>query len=183
MDTGRVLAEHITLWNHTLKLLIIIGRYFNRGYEYDNLGNYRQAIEDYAGRSKSNRVMQIPIITGVLSIKVSAITAGIEDYNRAIEIKPGYADAYNNRGVAYRGLSNSGRQLRITTGRSKSNRVMPDPIIKGVTIPTLVITSRRLRITTGRLKSNRVMQCLQQQRNYLLSQAITNEVAVMLKSM
>ena len=30
----------------------------------------------------------------------------IEDYNRAIEIKPDYAEAYNNRGNAYNGLGN-----------------------------------------------------------------------------
>jgi tetratricopeptide (TPR) repeat protein len=30
----------------------------------------------------------------------------IEDYDKAIEIKPGYADAYTNRGAAYNGLGN-----------------------------------------------------------------------------
>ena len=59
------------------------------------------------GRSKSNRIMQRPIIIGVLSmIALGNYRQAIEDYSRAIEIKPGYADAYNNRGIAYNSLGN-----------------------------------------------------------------------------
>jgi Tfp pilus assembly protein PilF len=35
----------------------------------------------------------------------------IEDYDRAIEIKPGYAEAYNNRGAAYNSLGNYGQAI------------------------------------------------------------------------
>jgi Tfp pilus assembly protein PilF len=100
--------NNITLWNHTLKVTDYNWlAYFNRGYEYDNLGNYRQAIEDY-GRAIEIKPGYADTYNnrGVVYKGLGNYRQAIEDYNRAIEIKPGYADAYNNRGVAYRGLSN-----------------------------------------------------------------------------
>jgi tetratricopeptide (TPR) repeat protein len=43
----------------------------------------------------------IPIYCGIGNYKQA-----IDDCSRAIEIKPGYADAYINRGFAYAGLGN-----------------------------------------------------------------------------
>jgi tetratricopeptide (TPR) repeat protein len=61
--------DSITLFNHILKVTDNNWLAYNsRGVAYKDLGNYKQAIEDYG---------------------------------RAIEIKPGYADAYYNRGVNY----------------------------------------------------------------------------------
>ena len=31
----------------------------------------------------------------------ASINMAIEDYNKAIRLKPDYADAYNNRGIVY----------------------------------------------------------------------------------
>ena len=51
--------------------------------------------------------MQMPIITGATAYSgLGNYKQAIEDYDRAIEIKPGYAEAYINRGVAYNGLGN-----------------------------------------------------------------------------
>ncbi len=66
--------NNFTLYDHTLKVTDNNWlAYTNRGFAYNGLGNYRQAIEDL---------------------------------NRAIEIKPNYAEAYTNRGNAYGGLDN-----------------------------------------------------------------------------
>ncbi|MGV2433944.1 MAG UNVERIFIED_CONTAM: tetratricopeptide repeat protein [Anaerolineae bacterium] len=44
----------------------------------------------------------------------------IEDYDRAIQLKPDYADAYNNRGNAYRRLdSNTSVPSRTMTAPSR----------------------------------------------------------------
>jgi tetratricopeptide (TPR) repeat protein len=100
--------NNIILYDHTLKVtdnnwLI----YNNRGFAYDNLGNHKQAIEDF------NRAIEIkPDFELAYNNKGNAYQGlgnsrqAIEDFNRAIEIKPGYADAYYNRGIAYKGLGN-----------------------------------------------------------------------------
>jgi tetratricopeptide (TPR) repeat protein len=100
--------DSIILFSHALKVTDYNWlAYFNRGYEYDNLGNYRQAIEDY------NRAIEIKPgyadaynNRGVAYRGLSNYRQAIEDYNRAIEIKPGYADSYYNRGVTYTYLGN-----------------------------------------------------------------------------
>ena len=56
--------------------------------------------------------MQMPIITGVLPITLGNYRQAIEDLNRAIEIKPDYAEAYNNRGIAYKGLGNYNQAIK-----------------------------------------------------------------------
>ena len=93
----------ITLFSHTLKVtdynwLV----YNNRGIAYYDLGNYKQAIEDY------NRAIEIKpdyadayYNRGIAYNGLGNYRQAIEDYNRAIEIKPGYAKAYINRGNAY----------------------------------------------------------------------------------
>ena len=74
----------------------------NRGVAYANLGDYRQAIEDF------NRAIGInPGHAKVYNNRGNAYFAlgnykqAIEDYGRAIEIDPDYAEAYNNRAVVY----------------------------------------------------------------------------------
>jgi tetratricopeptide (TPR) repeat protein len=80
--------------------------YDNRGNVYADLGNYRQAIEDY------NRSIEIK--PGAVSYNdrgaayadLGNYRQAIEDYNRSIEIKPS-AVSYFNRGVMYARLGNN----------------------------------------------------------------------------
>ena len=57
------------------------------------------------------------------SINLFSHTLKVTDYNWL---------AYDNRGNAYKVSAITSRQLRITTGRSKSNRAMPTPITTGL---------------------------------------------------
>jgi tetratricopeptide (TPR) repeat protein len=126
----------ITLYDHTLKVTdynwLILN---NIGFAYNDLGNYRQAIEDLSraieikpgfAEAYNNR--------GIAYKGLGNYKLAIEDYNRAIEIKPGYAEAYNNRGNAYKGLGNYrqalddyGRAIEIKPGFAEAY------INKGVT--------------------------------------------------
>ena len=92
-----------TLLNHTLKVTDNNWHIYNgRGVAYGDLGNYRQAIDDFS--------MVIEIKPGFAEAYINRGTAyaylgnyrqAIEDFSRAIEIKPGYAEAYFNRGTDY----------------------------------------------------------------------------------
>ena len=98
----------ITLFNHILKVtdnnwLI----YNNRGFTYNDLGNYKQAIEDYDKAIKIKPgYAQAYINRGNAYISLGNYTQAIKDLNRAIEITPVYAEAYINRGIAYISLGN-----------------------------------------------------------------------------
>jgi tetratricopeptide (TPR) repeat protein len=99
----------ITLCDHTLKVTdnnCII--YHMRGFTYNGLGNYSQAIEDY------NRAIKIKPgyleaynNRGIAYSGLGNYKQAIEDYDRAIKIKPNYADAYYNKGVVYMRLGNN----------------------------------------------------------------------------
>ena len=98
----------ITLFDHALKITDYNWlAYNNRGFAYNVLGDYKQAIEDL------NRAIEIkPSYAdaynnrGIAYKGLGNYKQAIEDLNRAIEIKPSYAQAYYNRGNAYSGLGN-----------------------------------------------------------------------------
>lgn len=47
-------------------------------------------------------MMSMPTTTGgLLTGKLGQYQRAIEDFNKAIHLKPDYADAYNNRGTVY----------------------------------------------------------------------------------
>jgi hypothetical protein len=93
----------ITLCDHTLKVTDYNWLAYNsRGIAYKNLGNYRQAIEDY------DRAIEInPGFAEGYSNRGNAYNEfgnyrqAIEDYGRAIEIKPDFAEAHYNRACVY----------------------------------------------------------------------------------
>jgi protein O-mannosyl-transferase len=98
----------ITLFDQTLRVtddnwLI----YNNRGISHNGLGNYRQAIQDFAraieikpnyAESYYNR--------GIAYNGLGNYKQAIEDFNKTIERIPGNADPYISRGIAYNGLGN-----------------------------------------------------------------------------
>jgi protein O-mannosyl-transferase len=95
--------DSITLLDHALIVTDYNWHVYNgRGVAYADLGNYRQAIDDFS------RTIEIkPGFADAYKNRGAAYVAlgnhrqAIEDLNRAIEIKPGFADAYFNRGVVY----------------------------------------------------------------------------------
>jgi tetratricopeptide (TPR) repeat protein len=95
--------DSFTLLNHTLKVTDNNWHVYNgRGVAYGDLGNYRQAIDDFS------RTIEIkPGFAEAYNNRGTAYSAlgdyrqAIEDYGRALEIKPGYADVYFNRGAVY----------------------------------------------------------------------------------
>ncbi len=102
----------IILFDHTLKVTDNNWlAYNNRGVAYNDLGNYRQAIED------CNRAIEIGsdytayINRGAAYNGLGNYRQAIEDCDGAIKIKPYNAEAYINRGNAYGGLGNYGQAI------------------------------------------------------------------------
>ncbi|MGD0280151.1 MAG: tetratricopeptide repeat protein [Smithella sp.] len=106
---SRMYTDIETLWNMTIaKNPACWMAYNNRGNAaYNNLGNDRQAIEDY------NRAIEIKPDhaeaynnRGISYGNLGNYRQAIEDFNKAVEIKPDYAIVYYNRGNAYNNLGN-----------------------------------------------------------------------------
>ena len=97
-----------TIWNMTIaRNPACLMAYNNRGVIYKDLGNYRQAIEDF------NKAIEIKSDNAVAYYNRGNVYTDLGNYrqaiaelNRAIEINQGYAEAYSNRGNAYGGLGN-----------------------------------------------------------------------------
>jgi tetratricopeptide (TPR) repeat protein len=98
----------ITLFDHTLKVTDYNWFAYNlRGYAYNDLGNYNQAIEDLNRAIEINPGYADPYLTrGNAYNSLGNYRQAIEDYGRAIKIKPSYADGYLSRGNAYKSLGN-----------------------------------------------------------------------------
>jgi hypothetical protein len=80
--------------------------YNNRGNANAELGQYQQAIEDYS-KAISLRPDSLSYYDrGRAYYKLSNYQIAIEDYSEAIHLRPDYADAFNNRGIAYLTLGN-----------------------------------------------------------------------------
>jgi protein O-mannosyl-transferase len=100
--------NNFTLFEHTLKVTDRnVVAYNNRGNAYWSLGNYRQALEDYAKVIELNpKLPEAYNNRGAAYQNLGNYRQAIEDYTKAIEVKPKYAEAYNNRGGAYAILGN-----------------------------------------------------------------------------
>jgi tetratricopeptide (TPR) repeat protein len=105
---SRMYTDILTLYQTTIDLNPTCSMaYNNRGIIYNDLGNYKQAIEDYGRAIEINPgFAEFYINRGVAYYFLGNYKQAIEDYGRAIEIKPGNAQAYNNRGNAHALLSN-----------------------------------------------------------------------------
>jgi len=82
--------------------------YYGRAYAYNDLKNYRQAIEDCskAVQFDNPRLIDAYNNRGEAYRKSGNYKQAIADYNKAIEMNPQYVKAYNNRGIAYKNLGN-----------------------------------------------------------------------------
>ena len=105
---SRMYTDIMTLYQTTIDLNPTCSMaYNNRGIIYNDLGNYKQAIEDYGRAIEINPgFAEFYINRGVAYYFLGNYKQAIEDYGRAIEIKPGNAQAYNNRGNAHARLGN-----------------------------------------------------------------------------
>jgi tetratricopeptide (TPR) repeat protein len=98
----------ITLYEHAFKVTDHnYVAYNGMSVAYNDLGNYRQAIEN------CDQVIEIRpgfadayYNRGIAYNALGNYKQAIEDCNKAIEINPDYSEAYNNRGVAYNALGN-----------------------------------------------------------------------------
>jgi protein O-mannosyl-transferase len=98
----------ITLFEHALRVTDNnYTAYYNRGTAYADLGNYRQAIEDYDKVVEINpKYKEAYNNRGNASAILGNYRQAIGDYDKAIEINPKDEKAYNNRGNAYLLLGN-----------------------------------------------------------------------------
>jgi protein O-mannosyl-transferase len=83
--------------------------YLYRGNAYKGLGNYKQSIEDYDRASKiinPNNATAYMNRGNVVYSSLGNHSQAIEDYDKEIKSKPDFAEAYINRGNAYKGLGN-----------------------------------------------------------------------------
>jgi len=100
--------DSLSLFNHALNVTKNNYRVHNmRGVAYADLGNFKQAIEDYS------RAIEIEpgypeayYNRGKDYTELGNFKKAVEDYTKAIAIKPDYALAYNGRGNAYFDLGN-----------------------------------------------------------------------------
>ena len=125
--------DSITLYDHTLKVTDYNWlTYYNRGHEYNDQGNYKQALEDF------NRAIEINpgydkayINRGFAHQGLGNYRQAIEDHGRSIEIDPSHEEAYYNLVLSITVSAITSKRLRITTGQSKSTRVLQGRILTG----------------------------------------------------
>lgn len=76
--------------------------YYNRGWAYDALGDYQQAVEDY-GRALHIRsdYVRAYVARGYSYVQMGELDRAIADYSKALEVEPDNFEALFNRGLAY----------------------------------------------------------------------------------
>ena len=80
---------------------------YNRGIEYDRVGDYKKASEQYTKAIKIDPdFFQAYKNRGVVYLNLGQFELAIKDYDEFIKLVPEDAGAYWNRGVAYKGLGN-----------------------------------------------------------------------------
>jgi Flp pilus assembly protein TadD len=104
----RYWQNSFTVFEHALRVTDNnFTAYYGRGTVFLNLGNYRQAIEDYDKVVEINpKYAEAYNNRGTAYSNLGSYRQAIGDYDRAIEINPKYEKAYNNRGVASKHLGN-----------------------------------------------------------------------------
>lgn len=94
--------DSVALWSHQIKYFPNSLAYYNRGISFRNIGNYRQAMEDF-----DNAIKQVPryakayVERGNIYDIWGNYNLSIINFGQAIEINPNYADAYYNRGLTF----------------------------------------------------------------------------------
>ncbi len=117
--------DSFSLFNHALNVTKNNYRVYNmRGVAYADLGNFKQAIEDYG------RAIEIEpgypeayYNRGKDYTELGNFKKAVEDYTKAIAIKPDYAMAYNGRGNAYFDLGN---QREAIADYARAIEIKPD---------------------------------------------------------
>jgi len=104
--------------------------YYNRGFAYAELGDYRRAIGDYDQALQIDLyVAEVNYNRGLAYYYLGEYHRAIEDYDRALRLKSGYTKAYYNRGNAYldlgeyhRAIEDYDRALRLRSGYAGAYR-------------------------------------------------------------
>jgi protein O-mannosyl-transferase len=101
MAEGKI-NEAIEQYNKGIRIMPYVLIYINRGVAYGELGQYKQAIDDFDHAIRLNPGYQIPYYNkGVVYGKLGRYKQAIEEFNKAISRNPEYAEGYYRRGVAY----------------------------------------------------------------------------------
>jgi tetratricopeptide (TPR) repeat protein len=115
---GRAIADE----SEAIKLEPSEPTYFdNRGLSYAEEGEYDRAIIDY------NEAIRLSPRANFLTNRGNAYQAkgdlsrAIADYDRAIQLNPAFADAYNNRGAAFRGRAISTERSPLPASAAPSS--------------------------------------------------------------
>ena len=76
--------------------------YNNRGFIYNEMGKYEQALADYTqALALAPEYAKLYSNRGVTYTRMGEYKEAVEDYTRAIELDPELAEAYGNRGNTY----------------------------------------------------------------------------------
>ncbi len=79
--------------------------YVNRGFTYDQLQRYKEALVDYERAIQlDHTLIQIYYNRGLTYRNLHRNNEALADYNWAIQLDPTYAPAYNDRGITYYNL-------------------------------------------------------------------------------
>ena len=90
--------------------------YICRGYVYDELGKYDEALQDYTRAIELDPKETLAFINrGATYVKLGKYDEALRDYNRAIELDPKDARSYNNRGIRYNALGIYNEAIRDHT--------------------------------------------------------------------
>ena len=94
-------AEAIELYSRAIELdPDFASAYYNRGREYDTLGQLEKAIADYGRSLELSPSADAYYNRGLAYRNLSDFAAAIADYDRAIALDSMHARAWNNRGNA-----------------------------------------------------------------------------------
>ena len=87
--------------------------------------------------------------------ELERLDEALASYDRAIALKPGYADAFNNKGNALMELERLDEALTSYDRRSPLNRTMPTPSTTAAALSrSSSVSTRRWRATTRRSRSS-----------------------------
>ena len=93
--------------------------YWNRAVAHDYKGEYRAAINDYDSALKyyanSIDLTTLHKNRGMVFIDMHEYDSAIMDFNKCLELTPGYPLAYWNRGIAYDGINRSDSAVKDYT--------------------------------------------------------------------
>lgn len=96
--------------------------------EYHHAGRLKDAVEIYTEVLEKNpSVVEALNWRAMANIDLGELDAALADLNKAIQLSPGYADAYNNRGEVYRQKQMSRQAMDDYRRATQIEKNFPEP--------------------------------------------------------